>query len=312
MSGDILSVRDVNKYFGRNHVLRGVTLSLAQGEIFGFIGPNGAGKTTLIRIILGLIRADRGQVAINGFDIQKQFKQAIRPVGAVVETPKFYPYLSARQNLAQIIHIHPEVPKTKIGEVLDMVGLKARANDRVDTYSLGMKQRLGLARVLINDPAIVFLDEPLNGLDPQGITAFRELIKRLQREKKMTFFITSHLLYEVEQICDSIALLKKGEIVQRGELRQLLSSATETVDLYIKDKSIAVKHLSSVPIIRSIEQLPDRIRVTIEKNKSAELIRLLVAEQIDLHYIVPRSDSLEEFFMRTTKGEDNHARTYQE
>jgi ABC-type multidrug transport system ATPase subunit len=162
--------------------------------VFGFLGPNGAGKTTTIRMILGLIKADSGSAEINGYDTKKDFLKAISSVGAVIKTPEFYSYLSAYQNLALIRNLHPNVPKKRIGEILDIVGLADRAADKVDTYSLGMKQRLGIARALLNYPKLVILDEPTNGLDPQGIKEVREMILQLALEQDITFFISSHLL----------------------------------------------------------------------------------------------------------------------
>ena len=240
-SNGILDVVGIEKKFGRKKVLRGVSLHLQRGEVFGFLGPNGAGKTTLIRIILGLIRPEQGSVCINGYNITKNFKRAIAHVGAIVESPKFYPYLSGYQNMLLAKNLHPHIPESEIHEKLSAVGLADRGKDKVITYSLGMKQRLGIARALINNPKIVFLDEPMNGLDPQGMHDIRMLIKKLQREDDLTFFITSHLLHEVEQVCDTIAVLKEGRVVASGNIAELLHRDSEFVEVYTaKDRKSVV------------------------------------------------------------------------
>jgi len=217
---NVLEVFRINKSFGSKRVVSDLSFNVAKGDIFGFLGPNGAGKTTTIRMMLGLISIDSGSVKINGFDIRKNFSQAIGRVGAVVETPNFHLYLSGYRNLKLVANLHPEVPKSRIEEVLEIVGLASRAGDKVKTYSLGMKQRLGLARALLNQPSLVFLDEPTNGLDPQGIIEIREMISQLAIEQDITFFITSHQLHEVEQICNKVAILKEGRLLAKVPVPQ--------------------------------------------------------------------------------------------
>lgn len=302
MSKPILSVEHIGKSFGRKKVINDVTFSLSPGEVFGFLGPNGAGKTTLIRIILGLVRPNQGAVSINGFDTRKSFKQAISHTGAVVEIPRFYLYLSGYQNLSLIRNLHPGTPKKKIEEVLEIVGLGVRGFDKVGTYSLGMKQRLGLARAIINDPKIVFLDEPMNGLDPQGMYDIRALIKRLQRESGITFFITSHLLHEVEQVCDTIAVLKEGEILTQGNIHELLASESETVVIHTPESEKAAAALNGVSYVRSFDILPGKLLVHIDRKTSADLTRLLVSQNFEIQYVIPQKHSLEEFFIKMAHG----------
>lgn len=302
MGKPILSVEHIGKSFGRKKIINDVTFSLSPGEVFGFLGPNGAGKTTLIRIILGLVRSNQGIVSINGFDTRKSFKQAISQTGAVVEIPRFYLYLSGYQNLNLVRNLHPGTPKKKIEEVLEIVGLGERGFDKVGTYSLGMKQRLGLARAIINDPKIVFLDEPMNGLDPQGMYDIRVLIKRLQRESGITFFITSHLLHEVEQVCDTIAVLKEGEILTQGNIHELLASESETVVIHTPEPEPAAAALTGIPYVRSFDILPGKLLVHIDRNTSAELTRLLVSRKLEIQYIIPQKHSLEEFFFKMAHG----------
>ncbi|MDW7649910.1 MAG: ABC transporter ATP-binding protein [Bacillota bacterium] len=310
MKNRVLQVNGIWKSFGRKQIIKGVSLSLSQGEVFGFIGPNGAGKTTLIRIILGLVRPNQGTVQINGFDIRKNFKRAISGVGAVVENPRFYPYLSGYQNLLLIRNLHPDVPKTKVSEALEIVGLADRGKDKVLTYSLGMKQRLGLARSLVNNPKIVFLDEPMNGLDPQGMYDIRELIKQLRREHGITFFITSHLLHEVEQLCDNVAVLKDGITIADGPIRHLLQSDSETVEIY-PHSSAAAGILQGLSFIRSVVAAGDKLTVEIDKGTSAELNRILVKKNIDVSYLIPKKHSLEEYFIRMAHGGEGPDRVNQ-
>ncbi len=235
MVNNILEVADIHKSFGSKKVLNAVNIAVSPGEVFGFLGPNGAGKTTTVRVILGLVKPDQGTVMINGYNIKVSFKQGIASVGAVVETPRFYEFLSGYQNILLIANLHRNIPKRRTEEVLKITGLSERAQDLVGTYSLGMKQRLGIARALINDPKLIFLDEPMNGLDPQGIFEIRELIKRLANEQGTTFFLTSHLLHEVEQVCNRIAILNKGQLLIQGRVDDLLSNGSETVEIHTKE-----------------------------------------------------------------------------
>ncbi|MCW3489887.1 ABC transporter ATP-binding protein [Dethiobacter alkaliphilus] len=297
-----LHVKEIHKSFGKTNVLRNVSLRVNKGESLGFLGPNGAGKTTLIRIILGLVRPDRGSIYLNGYSLRSDFKQAIKHVGAVVENPRFYEGLSAYKNLQLIHNLHPEVPVKRIGEVLEMVGLSHRADDKVGTFSLGMKQRLGLARALFTQPTIVFLDEPLNGLDPQGMMETRKMICNLQQEQGISFFITSHLLSEIEQVCDNIAVIKEGEIIRQGSLEKLLERNYEIVDVHTDDMAKTVPVLRQAGFVQHITVKKDHATVEIDCGGSVELNRHLVNKNIPVRYIVPRKTTLEELFVELTQG----------
>ncbi|MBS4030709.1 MAG: ABC transporter ATP-binding protein [Clostridiales bacterium] len=301
MAQNILQVSNINKSFGKKSVLRDVSLSVSQGESLGFIGPNGAGKTTLIRIILGLVRSDQGSVIINGHPLRGEFKKAIGNVGSVVETPRFYSYLSAYHNLQMTCNLHPQVKKEKIAEVLELVGLTARAGDKVGTYSLGMKQRLGLARALVSNPTLIFLDEPMNGMDPQGMIETRALILKL-KERGISFFITSHLLSEVEQVCDHIAIIKTGQIITRGSMEQLLTRNFETVDIYTSETATVTSVLQNVSFVHQIKTGENRVTAEIDRKSSANLNRLLVERKIPVDYLVPNNTTLEQLFIELTGG----------
>lgn len=309
MNTDILHVCGIHKSFGEKKVLSDVSLRVAAGEALGFLGPNGAGKTTLIRIVLGLVRPGDGSVVINGHDLKRDFRRAIAQVGAVVETPKFFPNLSAFQNLNLIRNLHPDITKQKIGELLELVGLSDRQKERVGTFSLGMKQRLGLARALINQPNILFLDEPMNGLDPQGMADMRELIATLRREKGIAFFITSHLLHEIEQACDKVVIIRDGRILAEGMLGQLLSRNSEVVDVYTDQIAAAEKVLDGIGFIRKSEAHAEYVTVELEKGCTSRLNELLVSRGFGVRYLVPRKATLEEVFMGLTGGGDTDDRT---
>lgn len=308
MPREIIQVTNISKRFKKRTVLRHVSLTVEQGDALGFLGPNGAGKTTLIRIILGLVRPSEGSVFINGYSITDDFSKAIQGVGAVVEVPTFYPYLSAYQNLALVRNIHPGVKKVKIDEVLEITGLADRANDKVAAYSLGMKQRLGLARALVSEPSVIFLDEPMNGLDPQGMAEIRSLIQALRRDFCLTFFITSHLLHEVEQVCDKIAIINNGRIIRQDPLEQLLTQNHELVDVFVEDTTKAadvMKHLSSVNHVRREK---DHVTAEIVRGSSAALNRYLQDNHIAVNYLVPRKTTLEELFIEATRGGEDSDR----
>lgn len=304
----ILQVTNINKTFKRKPVLRNVSLRVGKGESLGFLGPNGAGKTTLIRVILGLIRPDSGSIFINGCPLTKNFKRAISGVGSVVEIPRFYAYLNAYQNLELAKNLHPGINKAKINEVLDIVNLTDRAKDKVGTYSLGMKQRLGLARALVGNPKLVFLDEPMNGLDPQGMIETRTLIRSLQQEYGITFFITSHLLHEVEQVCDTVAIIKDGEIVKKGSLDQLLAHTYEVVDVYSPDTTAVVAMARKKDAVQHINIKKGYVTLEIDRGSSADLNRWLVDNKISVNYLVPRKTTLEQLFMELTRESEEYER----
>lgn len=303
MDNHILAVSNLHKSFGSKKVIKGVNLLVSPGDVFGFLGPNGAGKTTLIRMLLGLVYPDQGAIKINGFDLKRDFKKAISSIGAVVEAPKFYPHLSGYQNIALIANLRKGITKDRITEVLDIVGLSKRGEDKVGTYSLGMKQRLGIAGALVHNPKVVLLDEPMNGLDPQGMVKIREMITHLSAHQKTTFIITSHLLNEIEQICNKIAILKEGQILAQGKVDELLCKKSEIVELYTENSEQAFNSLQNAHYVRSISQFKDKLILEINKDCSGELTRFLVSRNIEVKYLIPKKQSLEDYFIMKTKGD---------
>lgn len=302
MSNNILEVNNLVKSFGDNKAVDQVSFNVERGEIFGFLGPNGAGKTTTIRILLGLIFPDQGQVKINGYDINTDFKGAIAKVGAVVETPAFYTYLTGYQNLKLMANLHKDIGKERVEEVLKIVGLEKRGKDKVKTYSLGMKQRLGIARALLNRPDLIILDEPTNGLDPQGIKEVREMIKRLATEEGITFFISTHLLHEVEQVCNKVAILKEGQIITSGFVKELLDRNHEIIEICTPQIEKTAQELKNLEYARLIKESSQGLIVELEKGMSGELNKLLINQQIEVNYLIPKNPSLEEFFIEITEG----------
>src|SRR5438132_1986048 len=226
-TGDIvLRTNNLTKHYGKRIAVKNLNLEVRRGEIMGFLGPNGAGKTTTIRMALGLIAPTAGSVEILGQDVDSHGARILPRVGALVETPALYLYMSGRNNLRAVASVLGGVPASRIDAVLDLVGLRARQKDRVRTYSLGMKQRLGVAIALLQDPDLLILDEPANGLDPAGIVEMRDLMHRLTAEGK-TVFISSHLLTEVQQICTRVSIIHLGKLVTESSIEELISGRGE-------------------------------------------------------------------------------------
>jgi len=216
----VLEVKGISKKLSGKEVLKNISFSVEEGEIYGFLGPNGAGKTTTIKIIVGLIEANRGQIIICSKDLKKNREEAIKNVGAIVENPSLYEYLSGYENLMQIARMK-KVSKESVEEIIELVGLKDRIKDKVKRYSLGMKQRLGIGAALIGDPKLLILDEPTNGLDPYGIMELRELMKNLAKERNIAIFISSHILSEIELVCDKVCFIAEGRIMSIEELEPI-------------------------------------------------------------------------------------------
>lgn len=301
----ILEARNLNKSYGSRKIIRELDLQVAPGDIYGFLGPNGAGKTTTIRMLLGLIRHNSGSIRIRGYDIRRQFKKAIEKVGAVVEIPRFYESYSAYDNLKMTANLYADIPRTRIHEVLEITGLQSRSRDRVKTYSLGMKQRLGIARALIQNPELVILDEPTNGLDPQGMKEIRELILLLAKQRNITFFISSHLLGEIEQTCNKVGIINKGSKIAEGYVNQLLQKEFETVELHLNDAPRAMTLLNRIPCVKSLELQENVLASTIERGMSGELSRILVENGFSLKYLIPKKQSLEDYYIKMTEGGDH-------
>ena len=218
---EIIKCDNLSKVFNKETVVNGISLKVFQGDIYGFLGPNGSGKSTTIKMMLGLVKPTEGNISIFGYDVSKDREKAIEHIGAMVESPSFYPYLSGFNNLKLYANIY-SLGNERILEVLEMVGLSSEKDKKVSKYSIGMKQRLAIARAFLNKPKVVILDEPTNGLDPQGVMEIRYLIKYLKEKEGVTFIVCSHILNEIEQLCNRIAIINKGNLLIEGNLNELV------------------------------------------------------------------------------------------
>jgi ABC-2 type transport system ATP-binding protein len=305
MSNTMLEIENLHKSFGKREILKGISLNVEKGDIYGFLGPNGSGKTTTIRCILGLVHHQQGRVLLNGQEIQANFKACISKIGTVVETPKFYDQYSGYQNLKLMLDLYQGIPDRRIDEVLEIVGMKERAGDKVKTYSLGMKQRLGIARALLHQPELVILDEPTNGLDPQGMKEIREMIIQLSSEYNITFFISTHLLSEVEILCNRVGILKSGQKVADGEVQSLLKQENEVLEIISADYESILSLMSGLKFILSVKQSEKGLYAEILKGYSYPLIKELVGKNIHFDYVIPRTQSLENYYLGLTEGGKN-------
>ena len=272
------------------------------GEVFGFLGPNGAGKTTTIAMLLGLVRPTSGSADVLGYDIRSDLNSALRHVGAIVETPAFYPYMTGFDNLRVFARIMGGSAEAQIPSLLEIVGLQRRGGDKVGTYSLGMRQRLGLASALLGDPKLLMLDEPTNGLDPAGMQEMRILIRHLTEEKGKTIFLSSHLLHEVEQVCDRVLILDKGRVIAQGDVSELLSQAYG-IELRIANINKAeelISRLDWVGAISRIEGDGDWLRVQAPPDRAPDLLAVLAPEGIFPYEVRPVISSLESVFLELT------------
>lgn len=229
----VLEVKGLTKLYRNGRGIKDITFDVYRGEVFGFLGPNGAGKTTTMKIITGLCKADKGGVSMFGHDVEKAFEKAMSKVGCVIETVEAYEYLSASRNLEMQARYYEGLGKNRISEVLELVGLEKYKREKVSCFSLGMKQRLGLAAAILSKPELVILDEPANGLDIEGTVDIRNIIKRLAQEEKITFFISSHMIHEMEITCDRIGIIDGGRLIRTGVVKELLSDYNSLEDYFI-------------------------------------------------------------------------------
>lgn len=299
MQNIILKCENLHKSFRKKEILKGVSLDVSSGDILGFIGPNGAGKTTTIKLILGLQRIGSGRVTINGFDIQKDFERAIARVGAIIENPDLYMYLSGYDNLKLISNLYKGIDEKRIQEVIKLVGLEKRINDKVSKYSLGMRQRLGVAQAILHKPNLLILDEPTNGLDPEGIKDLRNLLIKLAKEENMGILISSHNLAELESFCNKVCIIKNGVIVESSDLETVKKAASEGNYIIELDDSKKARI-----IIGDMAEATDstHIQVHADKENIPSIIKKLVLQDIKIYSIREDVLSLEDAFFKKTGG----------
>ncbi|MDF2677421.1 MAG: ABC-type multidrug transport system, ATPase component [Bacillota bacterium] len=282
--------------------IKGVTLvnkiniNLEQGDIYGFLGPNGSGKSTTIKMILGLVKPTEGTVEINGYDVWKDKNKALNSIGAMIEAPSFYDYLSGYKNLDLYKNLY-NLPKDRIDEVLNIVGLEKEKNKKVKKYSLGMKQRLAIARAFINHPKIVILDEPTNGLDPIGVVEIRNLIKELSVKENINFIICSHILSEIQELCNKVSIINKGELISEGYVKDLLKQEFDEYYIDTSDLQKAKVILEKFEVVKSINIHDNIIKISIDKGKIGEVNKKLALNNIDITSIKKKENTLESYFL---------------
>lgn len=294
----ILEVKSINKSFGSKKILNDVSFSIHQGEILGFIGPNGAGKTTTIKLLLGLQSIDRGEVLINGYNIKKEFSKAISNVGAIVESPDLYMYLTGRKNLELIANMYKYVTTERIDEVIKIVGLENRIDDKVSKYSLGMRQRLGIAAAIIHKPNVLILDEPTNGLDPEGIKELRDLLKRLAKKEKMGILISSHNLAELESFVTDVCLIQNGKIISTSTIKEMKHGERNQY-IFKLDRITGLDDVLKVKFDIIDEK---SVSISLEEKMVPEVIETLVKNKYKIYEVKENEISLEEAFLKRTGG----------
>ena len=300
---NVLEVKGLKKVIGKREIIKDLNFSVKEGEIYGFLGPNGAGKTTTIRMLVGLILPTAGEVKICGENLKNNKEKALKDVGAVVENPELYKYLSGRENLMQIARIRG-VSKEEVQDLIKLVGLENRINDKVKKYSLGMKQRLGLAAALIGNPKLLILDEPTNGLDPSGIIDFRKIVKQAAKERGMAVFVSSHILSEVQQLCDRVAFINNGVIKAVEEMNQAVTG-TEKESLTLvtsskKEKVIDI--LRNQPFVLTSEINEAGINIVVQSGTTPELVKALVKSDVLVEEIYRNREGLEQRYMELVEG----------
>jgi ABC-2 type transport system ATP-binding protein len=303
MTGSVIEIEGLRKAYrrvrgGTTLAVDSLDLSVPRGGVFGFLGPNGAGKTTTIRCLLGLVRPSAGRCRLLGADVRHALASVIGRVGSIVETPALYPRFSGRLNLELLGRLQG-IGRREVDAVLDQVGLSDRAGDQVRTYSLGMKQRLGIAAALLKDPELLILDEPANGLDPAGIKEVRDLVRRLGSEGR-TVFVSSHQLSEVQQMCDRVAILSRGRSVADGAVDEVLSMGRpEALLVKVDDLSGALAALRSAGIQAQLDG--DHLRVDLPATEGARVTRALAEQNLFLSELRPEAISLEDVFLELTR-----------
>ncbi|MCS1350019.1 ABC transporter ATP-binding protein [Mechercharimyces sp. CAU 1602] len=298
----ILKVEGLSKCIGKQEIVSDLSFEVGAGEIFGFLGPNGAGKTTTIRMLVGLISPTKGNIHIGGYHLRRQFLQAIGHVGSIVENPEMYPYLTGRENLEVFARMQQGVTPARIMEVAQLVELEKRIDDKVGTYSLGMRQRLGIAQALLGNPKLLILDEPTNGLDPAGIKEMRHFIRALSRDHGMSVFVSSHILHEVQLLCDRVSIIHEGKIVKTGRVEQLLEGEVR-VDWSLHPYQQAQSVLSTLPYVSQVDVLDSsRISTLLPVENIAQVNQTLVEAGIEVMEVRQRGNTLEDIFLDLTGG----------
>ena len=294
----ILELKNVRKTINGKVIIKDLSFTVQQGEIFGFLGPNGAGKTTSIRMIVGLMGITQGDIIVCGKSVKNNFIQAIRQIGAIVENPEMYKFLTGYQNLQQYARMQNGISNEKLHEVIELVGLTERIHEKVKTYSLGMRQRLGLAQCLLHDPKLLILDEPTNGLDPAGIKEIREYLRKLTRETGMSVIVSSHLLSEMEMMCDRIAIIQNGELIEVQEVNRFVSEDQFMFFFETSEIGTEAAHWLANHYEMKLVQLGFTIKCL--KREIPLIIKKLTEYNVAVYSAKPITKTLEERFLEMT------------
>ncbi len=308
----VLSVHQLKKRIKNIWIVKGISFDVRAGEIFGFLGPNGAGKTTTIRMLVNLIKPTEGSVKVCGYDVNHRPNEALQHVGCIVENPELYPYLTGWENLEHFADMLPGVGEDRIQEVVEIVGMDQRIHDKVKTYSLGMRQRLGIAQALLGRPKLLILDEPTNGLDPQGIKELRVFIRHLASQG-LSLLISSHLLSEIQMMCDRVAIIRKGEVIKVDYVDRLLQESSTLVLWKVRPHSDALNLLQrhenirvlaeEVSVSEGVEEDIGVVTIEMDPEQVPELNRQLLMANIEVFAIEIKQPTLEQFFLKLTEGE---------
>ena len=319
----VLECKNLNKKIGKKDILKNVSLEVQEGDILGFIGPNGAGKTTTIKLILGLQKITSGEVKINGYDIKRDFEKAIERVGTIVENPDLYMYMSGLENLKIIARLYKNVDQKRVEEVIKLVGLENRIKDKVSKYSLGMRQRLGIAQAILHKPNLLILDEPTNGLDPEGIKQLRDLLTKLAKQEKMAILISSHNLAELESFCNKVSIIQNGEIIETSTLEEAKRVDGKMIYEIELDSTAEVENIlnnsnpkynqdvqkkqdteeDSEQDSRDIEIIDENtIKIYASKEEIPDIVTKLVNNNKKIYKVCEDLTSLEDAFLKKTGG----------
>ncbi len=300
----VIETQGLTKRYGRTWALRGLDIEVGQGQIYGLLGPNGAGKTTAIRVLTGLIRANGGQARLFGRPASSVPVRKRHSVGVMVEEPAFYGYLSGRDNLELLASLSGGVSRQQIDEVLELVGLVDRSDDRVATYSHGMRRRLYLAQALVPRPELLILDEPASGLDPRGQVEVRNLLRKLNRERSVTVFMSSHLLHEIEELCTHVAVLLNGQIVADGPVEELLGGQQVRLEILTNNNQRALQILRGYHGVEDVRSRRRGVELYCAPQAVADVNEVLVDEGLRVFGLIPHRETLEQLYMRLTEEDE--------
>ncbi|WP_017690105.1 ABC transporter ATP-binding protein [Paenibacillus sp. PAMC 26794] len=293
----VVRIQGVSKIISSRSLVSDLTLDISPGQVFGFLGPNGAGKTTTIRMMVGLMSISKGDILISGHSVKNEFEKAVAQVGAIVENPEMYKFLTGYQNLVHFARMSPGVTKERIAETIERVGLTARIHDKVKTYSLGMRQRLGVAQAILHKPKLLVLDEPTNGLDPQGIRELRDYLRELTREEGITVFVSSHLLSEMELMCDTVAIIQNGKLIDVRNLRaEAGADALIEVAFELNDADRAADLIQGATVQGNV------LVMRVSREQIPDINAKLVSEGFQVYGIRNVTHTLEEQFLQVTGG----------